>query len=197
MKTVIIKYNAGNIQSVKFALNRLGIEPIVSDNIAEINSADKVIFPGVGEASSAMRYLKDKQLDKTIQQLKQPVLGICLGMQLLCKHSEEGDTNCIGIFDATIRKFQFENNKDLKVPQIGWNKIFNLKTELFNGIKENDYMYFVHGYYANLCNDTIAVTDYGINYSSALHKNNFFGAQFHPEKSADDGQKLLENFLKL
>lgn len=197
MKIIVIKYNAGNIQSVKFALNRLGIEPIVSDNIVEINSADKIIFPGVGEASSAMRYLKDKQLDKTIQQLKQPVLGICLGMQLLCKHSEEGDTNCIGIFDATIKKFQFENNKDLKVPQIGWNKIFNLKTELFNGIKENDYMYFVHGYYANLCNDTIAVTDYGINYSSALNKNNFFGAQFHPEKSADDGQKLLENFLKL
>lgn len=197
MKTVIIKYNAGNIQSVKFALNRLGIEPIVSDNIVEINSADKVIFPGVGEASSAMRYLKDKKLDKTIQQLKQPVLGICLGMQLLCKHSEEGDTDCIGIFDSTIRKFQFENNKDLKVPQIGWNKIFNLKTELFKGIKEKDYMYFVHGYYANLCNDTIAETDYGVNYSSALNKNNFFGAQFHPEKSADDGQKLLENFLKL
>ncbi len=197
MKTVIIKYNAGNIQSVKFALNRLGIEPIVSDNITEINSADKVIFPGVGEASSAMRYLKNKQLDKTIQQLKQPVLGICLGMQLLCKHSEEGNTDCIGIFDATIRKFQFENNKDLKVPQIGWNKIFNLKTELFKGIKEKDYMYFVHGYYANLCNDTIAETDYGVNYSSALNKNNFFGAQFHPEKSAGDGQILLENFLKL
>lgn len=197
MKTVIIKYNAGNIQSVKFALNRLGIEPLVSDNATEILSADKVIFPGVGEASSAMRYLKDKQLDKTIQQLKQPVLGICLGMQLLCKHSEEGDTDCIGIFDATIRKFQFENNKDLKVPQIGWNKIFNLKTELFNGIKENDYMYFVHGYYANLCNDTIAVTDYEINYSSALNKNNFYGVQFHPEKSAEDGERLLENFIKI
>ena len=197
MKVVVINYNAGNIQSVRFALNRLGIEPIVSDNIIEINSADKIIFPGVGEASSAMNYLKDKKLDITIQHLKQPVLGICLGMQLLCKHSEEGNTDCIGIFDASIKKFQFENNSELKVPQIGWNKIFNLKSELFNGIKEKDYMYFVHGYYANLCSDTIAVTDYGINYSSALNKNNFYGAQFHPEKSADDGQKLLENFIKL
>lgn len=197
MKVVVIKYNAGNIQSVRFALNRLGIEPIVSDNIIEINSADKIIFPGVGEASSAMNYLKDKKLDITIQHLKQPVLGICLGMQLLCKHSEEGNTDCIGIFDASIKKFQFENNSELKVPQIGWNKIINLKSELFNGIKEKDYMYFVHGYYANLCSDTIAVTDYGINYSSALNKNNFYGAQFHPEKSADDGQKLLENFIKL
>lgn len=197
MKIVVIKYNAGNIQSVKFALNRLGIEPIVSDNITEINSADKVIFPGVGEASSAMIYLKDKQLDKVIQNLKQPVLGICLGMQLLCKHSEEGNTNCLGIFDATIKKFKFEKNSELKIPQIGWNKIFNLKTELFNGIKEKDYMYFVHGYYANVCDNTIALTDYGINYSSALNKNNFYGVQFHPEKSADAGQTLLENFIKL
>lgn len=197
MKVVLIKYNAGNIQSVKFALNRLGIEPIVTDNITEINSADKVIFPGVGEASSAMNYLKEKELDKIIKNLKQPVLGICLGMQLLCKHSEEGDTNCIGIFDAEIKKFNFGNNSDLKVPQIGWNKIFDLKSDLFKGINENDYMYFVHGYYANLCSDTIAMTDYGINYSSALNKNNFFGVQFHPEKSADDGQTLLENFIKL
>lgn len=197
MKVVLIKYNAGNIQSVKFALNRLGIEPIVTDNITEINSADKVIFPGVGEASSAMNYLKEKELDKIIKNLKQPVLGICLGMQLLCKHSEEGDTNCIGIFDAEIKKFNFGNNSDLKVPQIGWNKIFDLKSDLFKGINENDYMYFVHGYYANLCSDTIAMTDYGINYSSALNKNNFFGLQFHPEKSADDGQTLLENFIKL
>lgn len=197
MKVVLIKYNAGNIQSVKFALNRLGIEPIVTDNITEINSADKVIFPGVGEASSAMNYLNEKELDKIIKNLKQPVLGICLGMQLLCKHSEEGDTNCIGIFDAEIKKFNFGNNSELKVPQIGWNKIFDLKSDLFKGIKENNYMYFVHGYYANLCSDTIAVTDYGLNYSSALNKNNFFGVQFHPEKSADDGQTLLENFIKL
>lgn len=197
MKTVIIKYNAGNIQSVKFALNRLGIEPVVTDNITEINSADKIIFPGVGEASSAMNYLKDKQLDQVIKQLKQPVLGICLGMQLLCKYSEEGDTDCLGIFDAEIKIFDFGNNSELKVPQIGWNNLFNLKSDLFKGIKENDYMYFVHGYYANLCDDTIALTDYGINYSSALNKNNFYGVQFHPEKSADDGQTLLENFIKL
>lgn len=197
MKIVIIKYNAGNIQSVKFALNRLGIEPIVSDNVNDILSADKVIFPGVGEASSAMNYLKEKQLDQVIKQLKQPVLGICLGMQLLCKHSEEGDTNCIGIFDAEIKKFNFGNNSELKVPQIGWNKIFNLKSDLFKGIKEKDYMYFVHGYYANLCNDSIAVTDYGINYSSALNKNNFFGVQFHPEKSAEAGEILLANFIKM
>lgn len=197
MKVVVIKYNAGNIQSVKFALNRLGIEPIVSDNVDEIKSADKIIFPGVGEASSAMSYLKDKQLDKIIQQLKQPVLGICLGMQLMCKYSEEGNTRCLGIFDADIKKFDFGNSGNLKVPQIGWNNIFQLKTELFNGIKEKDYMYFVHGYYANLCNDTIAVTDYGTNYSSALRNNNFFGVQFHPEKSAEAGERLLENFIKM
>lgn len=197
MKVVVIKYNAGNIQSVKFALNRLGIEPIVSDNVDEIKSADKIIFPGVGEASSAMSYLKDKQLDKIIQQLKQPVLGICLGMQLMCKYSEEGNTRCLGIFDADIKKFGFGNSENLKVPQIGWNNIFQLKTELFNGIKEKDYMYFVHGYYANLCNDTIAITDYGTNYSSALRKNNFFGVQFHPEKSAEAGERLLENFIKM
>lgn len=197
MKVVLIKYNAGNIQSVKFALNRLGVEPIVTDNITEINAADKVIFPGVGEASSAMNYLKEKQLDQVIKQLKQPVLGICLGMQLLCKHSEEGDTNCIGIFDAEIKKFNFGKDSELKVPQIGWNKIFNLKSDLFKGIKEKDYMYFVHGYYANLCNDAIAVADYGINYSSALNKNNFFGVQFHPEKSAEAGEILLANFIKM
>jgi glutamine amidotransferase len=197
VKIVILKYNAGNIQSVKFALNRIGIEPIVTDNVAEIRSADKVIFPGVGEASSAMSYLKEKGLDTVIKSLQQPVLGICLGMQLLCKHSEEGDTNCIGIFDAEIKKFRFKNNNELKVPQIGWNQLFDIKTDLFNGIKEKEYMYFVHGYYANLCADTIAVTDYGMKYSSALNKNNFYGVQFHPEKSADAGQTLLENFIKL
>lgn len=197
MKVAILKYNAGNIQSVKFALNRIGIEPILTDSVEEIQSADKVIFPGVGEASSAMNYLNEKALNKVIPNLMQPVLGICLGMQLLCKHSEEGDTDCIGIFDAVIKKFRFENNNELKVPQIGWNKIFNLKSELFNGIKEQDYMYFVHGYYANLCNDTIAVTDYGINYSSALNRNNFYGVQFHPEKSAKAGEQILNNFIEL
>lgn len=197
MKIALIKYNAGNIQSVKFALNRIGIEPIVTDNISEIQSADKVIFPGVGEASSAMSYLKEKQLDKTIQQLKQPMLGICLGMQLMCKYSEEGNTDCLNIFESTVKKFSFTNNQELKVPQIGWNTVSGLKTNLFNTIREKEYMYFVHGYYANLCDDTIAETEYGFKYSSALKKNNFYGVQFHPEKSADAGQTLLENFIKL
>lgn len=197
MKIALIKYNAGNIQSVKFALNRIGIEPMVTDNIADIQSADKVIFPGVGEASSAMSYLKEKQLDKTIQQLKQPILGICLGMQLMCKYSEEGNTDCLNIFESTVKKFSFTNNQELKVPQIGWNTVSGLKTNLFNTIREKEYMYFVHGYYAELCSDTIAETEYGFNYSSALNKNNFYGVQFHPEKSADAGQTLLENFIKL
>jgi glutamine amidotransferase len=197
MKIALIKYNAGNIQSVKFALNRIGIEPIVTDNISEIQSADKVIFPGVGEASGAMNFLKQNNLDTVIKELTQPVLGICLGMQLLCKHSEEGNTDCLGIFETSVKKFSFENKPELKVPQIGWNTVTGLKTELFNKINEKQYMYFVHGYYANLCDGTIAVTEYGFKYSSALNKNNFYGVQFHPEKSADAGQTLLENFIKL
>lgn len=197
MKVAVIKYNAGNIQSVKFALNRIGIEPMVTDKLEEIQTADKVIFPGVGEASGAMTYLKQKQLDTVIKQLTQPVLGICLGMQLLCKHSEEGNTDCLNIFESTVKKFSFTNNPELKVPQIGWNTVSGLKTNLFNKIKEKEYMYFVHGYYAELCFDTIAETEYGFNYSSALNKNNFYGVQFHPEKSADAGQTLLENFIKL
>ena len=197
MKIAIIKYNAGNIQSVKFALNRIGIEPMVTDNIADIQSADKVIFPGVGEASGAMNYLKENNLDTVIKQLTQPVLGICLGMQLLCKHSEEGNTDCLNIFESTVKKFSFTNSPELKVPQIGWNTVSGLKTNLFSKIKEKEYMYFVHGYYAELCSNTIAETEYGFNYSSALNKNNFYGVQFHPEKSADAGQTLLENFIKL
>ncbi len=197
MKIAIIKYNAGNIQSVKFALNRIGIAPMVTDKLEEIQSADKVIFPGVGEASGAMTYLKQKQLDTVIKQLTQPVLGICLGMQLLCKHSEEGNTDCLNIFESTVKKFSFTNSPELKVPQIGWNTVSGLKTNLFSRIKEKEYMYFVHGYYAELCSNTIAETEYGFNYSSALNKNNFYGVQFHPEKSADAGQTLLENFIKL
>ncbi len=193
MKLVIIKYNAGNIRSVCFALERIGVNAIVTDDADEIISADKVIFPGVGEASSAMNYLKARKLDQLILSLKQPVLGICLGMQLMCKHSEEGDTNCLGIFDQQVKKF----NERLKVPQIGWNKINNLKTELFKGVNEGDYMYFVHSYYAEQGKDTIATTDYECIYSSALHRNNFFATQFHPEKSSDAGQRLLENFIGL
>lgn len=193
MKLVIVKYNAGNIRSVTFALERLGVQAIVTDDKDEISSADKVIFPGVGEASSAMSYLKERELDKVIVSLRQPVLGICLGMQLMCNYSEEGNTKCLGIFDQQVKKF----NDSLKVPQIGWNKITELKSPIFNGVKENEYMYFVHSYYVELGENTIAQTSYGINYSSALHKNNFYAAQFHPEKSSIAGQKLLENFIKM
>lgn len=195
MKVAIIKYNAGNIQSVTFALERLGINPVITDNSEEIAQADKVIFPGVGEASSAMKYLKNAKLDQVICSLKQPTLGICLGMQLMCKHSEEGNAECLGIFDSTVKLFNKENN--LKVPQIGWNTIFNYRSELFKGIKEKEYMYFVHSYYVEKCQETIATTNYGIEYSSSIQKNNFYAVQFHPEKSSEAGQILLSNFLNI
>lgn len=194
MKVVIIKYNAGNIRSVAFALERIGITPIITDDTVEIRSADKVIFPGVGEASSAMKYLSERKLDQVIKSLTQPVLGICLGMQLMCKHSEEGDTNCLDIFKEQVKLFPA---KGLKVPQMGWNNIYNLKTPLFNKVPENAYMYFVHSYYVELGNETIGTTDYGVEYSSALNKNNFYAVQYHPEKSSDVGQLILENFIKL
>lgn len=193
MKVAIIKYNSGNVQSVAFALERLGVVPILTDNAEELGSADKVIFPGVGEASSAMAYLKEQKLDKVIVDLKQPVLGICLGMQLMCNSSEEGNTNCLGIFDQKVLKFSSEN----KVPQIGWNKISNFKSMLFDNVKENEYMYFVHGYYVENGLNTIATTNYGIEYSSSLQKDNFYGVQFHPEKSSEAGQLILQNFLAL
>lgn len=193
MKVSIIKYNAGNVQSVLFALERIGISATVTDDKEVLTTSDKVIFPGVGEASSAMQYLKEKNLDKVIVNLKQPVLGICLGMQLMCQYSEEGKTNCLGIFENHIKLFK----GDIKVPQIGWNIIYGLKTKLYQNIKENEYMYFVHSYYAELSEYTIAKTNYGIEYSSSLQKNNFYAAQFHPEKSSDVGQQLLENFIKL
>ena len=196
MKIAIIKYNAGNIRSVLYALERIGHTAMVTDNADEIKNADKVIFPGVGEASTAMNYLKDRELDKIICSLTQPVLGICLGMQLMCKYSEENDTSCLGIFDESVRKFKVESLK-LKVPQIGWNSIYDLKTDLFKNITENSYCYFVHGYYAASGEHTIATTDYVQPYSSALHKNNFYGVQFHPEKSATAGEGILSNFLKL
>lgn len=194
MKIVIVKYNAGNIRSVAFALERIGITPIITDDTEEIRSADKVIFPGVGEASSAMKYLSERKLDEVIKSLTQPVLGICLGMQLMCKHSEEGNTNCLSIFNEEVKLFPA---KGLKVPQMGWNNIYNLKTPLFNNVPENAYMYFVHSYYVELGNETIGTTDYGIEYSSALNKNNFYAVQYHPEKSSDVGQIILENFIKL
>ncbi|MBN8695646.1 MAG: imidazole glycerol phosphate synthase subunit HisH [Bacteroidetes bacterium] len=195
MKVAIIKYNAGNIQSVTFALERLGITPVITDNSEEIQQADKVIFPGVGEASSAMKYLKNANLDQVICSLKQPTLGICLGMQLMCKHTEEGNAECLGIFDSTVKLFNKENN--LKVPQIGWNTIFNYRSELFKGIKEKEYMYFVHSYYVEKYQETIATTNYGVEYSSAIQKNNFYAVQFHPEKSSEAGQTLLSNFLNI
>jgi glutamine amidotransferase len=193
MKLVIINYGAGNIKSIQFAFKRLGVEAILSDNPEEIKVADKIIFPGVGEASTAMKMLRESGLDVLIPNLKQPVLGICLGMQLLCKHTEEGNTKGIGVFQTDVKRF----SNDVKVPQMGWNVIKDLKSDLFKGIKENEYMYLVHSYYAEHCNETIAKTDYGINYASALQHENFYGVQFHPEKSSTAGTKILEKFLKL
>ncbi len=193
MKIVIINYGAGNIQSIKFAIERLGYTAVLSDNVEEIQTADKVIFPGVGEASSAMKKLKESGLDTLIPQLKQPVLGICLGMQLMCNSTEEGNTEGLGIFNVDVVKF----NTTVKVPQIGWNQIREFKSEIFNNIKVDSYIYLVHSFYAPICEYTASVTDYGVNYSSALQKNNFYGTQFHPEKSSDVGEQILENFLKL
>ena len=193
---VIIKYNAGNIQSVLYALERIGVSAIVTDNHEEIIAADKVIFPGVGEASTAMSYLKERGLDILLKNLKQPVLGICLGMQLMCRYSAENDTECLGIFEEEVKKFEAAHST-FKIPQIGWNTIYDLETGLFENVSENSYCYFVHGYAAALGKHTIAVTDYIKPYSSALHKNNFYGVQFHPEKSAADGEKILQNFLNI
>ncbi|HEY1018882.1 MAG TPA: imidazole glycerol phosphate synthase subunit HisH [Sediminibacterium sp.] len=193
MKLAIVKYNAGNIQSVLYALERIGMEALVTDDHAELQSADKVIFPGVGEASSAMNYLKERELDTLIKNLTQPVLGICLGMQLMCTHSEENDTECLGIFDTEVKKFTGE----LKIPQIGWNLVQEGKQPLFTGIQKDPYCYFVHSYYAALCEETAAVTEYGVRFSSALQKGNFYGVQFHPEKSAAVGEQLLKNFIHL
>jgi glutamine amidotransferase len=196
MKIVIIKYNAGNIRSVQIALERQGIVPVISDDSEVILSADKIIFPGVGEASSAMAYLSARSLDRVIADARQPFLGICLGMQLMCSHSEENDTTCLGIFDEKVRKFSTADN-NIKIPQIGWNSIANLKSSLFEGVIENSYCYFVHSYFASIGKHTIAQTNYCGEYSAALHKNNFYGVQFHPEKSADVGASIINNFLKV
>ncbi|MES2239139.1 MAG: imidazole glycerol phosphate synthase subunit HisH [Bacteroidota bacterium] len=193
MKIVIINYGAGNIQSILFAIERLGFTAVLTNNPEEIKAADKVIFPGVGEASYAMKMLKESGLDSLIPTLTQPVLGICLGMQLMCNHTEEGDTQGLGIFDVDVIKF----TPKVKVPQMGWNVIYNLKSELFKEIAEKEYMYLVHSFYAPMCAETIATTDYEVEYSSALENNNFYGTQFHPEKSGDVGEQILGNFLKL
>jgi len=197
MSLVIVKYNAGNIQSVLYALERIGVDAEVTDDHAQIRNADKVIFPGVGEASSAMRYLKERGLDEVLKQLQQPVLGICLGMQLMCAYSEENNTTCLGIFPEQVKLFKPAPATGLKVPQIGWNAIYNLKTDLTRDVRENSYCYFVHGYYAALGEHTIATADYVQPYSAGLHKDNFYGLQFHPEKSAKVGEQLLKNFLSL
>lgn len=193
MKVVIIDYGAGNIKSIQFAFKRLGVDAVLSNKLKEIMGADKVIFPGVGEANSAMKMLGESGLDIIIPQLTQPVLGICLGMQLLCNDTEEGNTKGLGVFNVSVKRFP----NQVKVPQMGWNTINNLKSELFHGISENEYMYLVHSYYAENCKDTIATTNYSEIYSSALQKNNFYGVQFHPEKSSYTGELLLKNFLEL
>ena len=193
MNIVIIDYGAGNTKSVQFAFKRLGLEAKLSSDAEIILSADKVIFPGVGEASNAMKQLKDSQLDVIIPRLKQPVLGICLGMQLMCNSTEEGKTEGLGIFDVEVKRF----SNSVKVPQMGWNTINGLKSNLFDGLNNGEYMYLVHSYYAELCQETSSTTDYGLLYSSALQKDNFYGVQFHPEKSSFAGEQVLKNFLKI
>ncbi len=192
MKLAVIKYNAGNIQSVAFALDRLGVDYIVTENAEEIKKADKVIFPGVGEASTTMNFIRDKKLDQLITSLKQPVLGICLGMQLMCRHSEENNTTCLGIFDEEVKRFA--SSPDLKVPHMGWNSLIDVKDWL-NPQLEDQQVYFVHSYYVPANTNTVAAADYGIPFSAALRKDNFCAVQFHPEKSAKAGELVIKSFL--
>lgn len=193
MSVVIINYNAGNVQSVTYALQRLGVEPVLSDDPEVIRSADKVIFPGVGEASTAMRFLRERGLDEVIKLLKQPVFGVCLGLQLMCKHSEENNTDCLGIFDVEVKKFE----PKLKVPQMGWNSLEKMNSPLFDGLQVESYVYYVHSYYAELSEWTVAETEYVNRFSAALQKDNFYALQAHPEKSGKVGEKVLHNFLKM
>ncbi len=195
LNVAIVKYNAGNILSVTYALERLGVSAVVTDNVELLQKADRVIFPGVGEASTAMAYLKERNLDNVIKTLEQPVLGICLGMQLLCSFSEENNTPCLSVFEESVVSF-LPNGTD-KISQVGWNTIGEYGSLLFNGLAPDAYCYFVHGYYAALGPDTIATTHYILPYSAALQKNNFYGVQFHPEKSAAVGEKILQNFLDI
>ncbi len=193
MDVAIVKYNAGNIYSVVNALTRLGVKPLLTDDAEQLQKADRVLFPGQGEARGAMEYLKARRLDEVIRSLRQPVFGICVGQQLLCRHSEEGDVDCIGIFDAEVKRFS-PTRHDEKVPCMGWNQLYDVKGPLF---QENSYVYFVHSYYVPLCADTAATADYILPYSAALHKDNFYACQFHPEKSGRVGEQILKNFLEL
>ena len=194
MRVAIVKYNAGNTVSVANALHRLGVEPVVTDSADELRSADKVIFPGVGEASTAMAYLRERGLDEVIPSLTQPVLGICLGMQLMCSFSEENETDCLGILPYRVRRFESET---LKIPHTGWNRITDLRSPLFEGIDEGSHLYFVHGYYVETGAETTAVSEYGIEFSAGVNRDNFHAIQFHPEKSGEVGAQILENFLKI
>ena len=195
MNVAIVKYNAGNIYSVVNALRRMGIEPLLTADAEQLMRADRVLFPGQGEARGAMEYLKARRLDEVIRNLRQPVFGICVGQQLLCKHSEEGDVDCIGIFDAEVKRFQPERHED-KVPCMGWNRLYNTRSPLMEGV-EGGYVYFVHSYYVPLCEETIATADYILPYSASMHKDNFYACQFHPEKSGKVGEQILKNFLEL
>ena len=196
MEVAIVKYNAGNIYSVVNALKRMGIEPLLTDDPELLKKADRVLFPGQGEAKGAMEYLKARGLDAVIRDLKQPVFGICVGQQLLCKHSEEGDVDCIGIFDAPVVRFRPERHED-KVPCMGWNKLYDTKSPLMEGLGDDPYVYFVHSYYVPVCGETIATADYILPYSASMHKDNFYTCQFHPEKSGTVGERILKNFLDL
>ena len=196
MEVAIVKYNAGNIYSVVNALKRMGIEPLLTDDPELLKKADRVLFPGQGEAKGAMEYLKARGLDAVIRDLKQPVFGICVGQQLLCKHSEEGDVDCIGIFDAPVVRFRPERHED-KVPCMGWNKLYDTKSPLMEGLGDDPYVYFVHSYYVPVCEETIATADYILPYSASMNKDNFYTCQFHPEKSGTVGERILKNFLDL
>ena len=196
MEVAIVKYNAGNIYSVINALKRLGIDPVLTDDAETLQKADRVLFPGQGQARETMEYLRSKNLDQLIRSLRQPVLGICVGQQLLCRHSEEGDVDCIGVFDVNVKHFSPQRHED-KVPAMGWNELYDLKSPLYDGFTENPYTYFVHSYYVPLCQETIATANYILPYSASLHKDNFYTCQFHPEKSGKAGEQIIKNFLQL
>ena len=196
MNVAIVKYNAGNIYSVVNALRRMGIEPLLTDNAEELRKADRVLFPGQGHAAKAMDYLRARRLDEVIRDLKQPVLGICVGQQLLCKHSEEGNVDCIGVFNADVKRFQPTKHEE-RVPCMGWNQLYDTKSPLYKGLHDGNYVYFVHSFYVPVCQETIATADYILPYSASMHKDNFYTCQFHPEKSGKVGEQILKNFLEL